>query len=115
MKKKLLFMLTLILAVLPAFSQSSVTVQMSGMYNNRTSNALAGIGDSKTYSVADGEISLDFTCVGARGGWAWMVSSRKFAYFQMHSGSKMKISMKEGNVVSKLVFTLNNSSLKNYS
>ncbi len=46
MKKKLLFMLTLILAVLPAFSQSSVTVQMSGMYN-RTSNALAQVGESK--------------------------------------------------------------------
>ncbi len=107
MKKKLLLMLTLILAALPAFSQSSVTVQMSGMYPGRGSNLLSNIGDTKNYPVADGEISLDFTCNGAKGGWAWMVSSRIFAYFQMHSGSTMKVSMKEGNVVSKLVFTLN--------
>ena len=105
MKKKLLLMLMLTLAAMSAFSQSEVTVKLADQFGGSIAHLNAG--QDVTKSVNDGLISLKFVCVQTKGDCSWV---RK--YFQIKNGSYLDISIKDGNTISKVEFTLNTTETK---
>ena len=104
MKKKLLFMLTLILAALPAFSDKK-DVDIKTLFGNNGSIARFS---STSSSKTSGDFTFTFTKTGA-GTYQYNGRSYKpLSGIQMGAGNTMEITCKEGTgiKISKLVFAL---------
>lgn len=104
MKKKLLLMLTLILAALPAFSETKEVDIKTLFDNNGSTSRFSSTATSKT----SGDFTFSFTKTGS-GTYQYNGRSYKpLSGIQMGAGNTMEITCKEGTgiKISKLVFAL---------